>query len=596
MKKIISFSLLGILFIQTSWAQQSCPLTNSKLTDLRVAASKLAVQVSLSARCSAFEKSVNDANAELKGIAEQVASNGDILNDANGDKEALALKAVTQLDTIGSMLKDSSCGEELSGFLGYVDTFLDVVTGITPFLAIYGGAAAMPWVLGSALGGAAVKSLISFFQNRTINMRDPEQSNAFIKNSCAFHNLDMIKNSIDDLELNRFTQIEQELEDKIEQLSILKASEPQKPDSDLITKVKIAKEDEERLYFLSDSFKRDPLEACSYIEAFANKTDGPLGHNLVDRIWNNYEGTFKDNKFRLELEKNFFFNNLNQSVTAIEASKCKDLASRWLTKLQTMSQSGILMLEEKVAKQPDVIAFEKWQTEIKNLETQIKVIEAKITYLNEMKSDGFNIEYSEIIRSHQSVQDSIFESFKYMVVMKMKGLAESWLRVKQEDAHKDYKGFFSRKDQVEQRISKIKKTIGVSGNLTKNDILRFADRYQRENGREHTEIHKGTVVDVCNQLRQTWSSWYNGLVHAEAGRNYCITFDKVINRLDYPEVQKLCFGTSSRIGHKHNSLKNQVRDFKEIKSEADEIVLLMSSLSCEGRAPLNEELLKLALE
>ncbi len=596
MKKIISFSLLGILFIQTTWAQQSCPLTNSKLTDLRVAASKLAVQVSLSSRCKAFEESVNNANSELKSIAEQVAKNGDILNDPDGDKEALALKAVTQLDTIGSMLKDSSCGEELSGFLGYVDTFLDVVTGITPFLALYGGTSAMPWVLGSALGGAAVKSLISFFQNRTINMRDPEQSNAFIKNSCSFYNLDLIKNSIDDLELNRFTQIEQELEDKEKLLDVILSSEPAKPDSDLIQKLKIAKEDEARLGFLNETFKRDTLEACSYIEAFANKSDGPLGYNLVDRIWDNYEVTFKDNKFRMELEKNYFFNNLNQSLTAIEASKCKDLASRWLTKVQAMSGAGLSQLEEKVAKQPDVLAFEKWQKDKKEVETQIKVIEAKITYLNEMKSDGFNIEYSEIIRSHQSVQDSIFESFKYMVVMKMKGLAESWLRVKQEDAHKDYNNFFSRKKQVEQRISKIKKTIGVSGNLTKKDILRFADRYQLEEGREHAEVHKGTVVDVCNQLRQTWSAWYNGLVHAEAGRNYCITFDKVINRLDYPEVQRLCFGTSSRIGHKHNSLKNQVRDFKEVKGEADEIITLMNTLSCEGRGALNEDLLKLALE
>lgn len=596
MKNIISFSLLSILFIQTTWAQQSCPLTNSKLTDLRVAASKLAVQVSLSSRCKAFEKSVNDANSELKNIAEQVAKNGDILSDGDGDKEALALKAVTQLDTIGSMLKDSSCGEELSGFLGYVDTFLDVVTGITPFLALYGGTSAMPWVLGSALGGAAVKSLISFFQNRTINMRDPEQSNAFIKNSCSFHNLDIIKNSIDDLELNRFTQIEQELDAKEELLAVLNASKPRKPDSELIHKVKIAKEDEARLSFLNDSFKRDHLEACSYIEAFANKTDGPLGHNLVDRIWNNYEGTFKENNFRLELERNYFFNNLNHSVLAIDPSKCKDLASRWLTKIQSMSLAGLLKLEERVSKEPDVIAFEEWEKSKKNLETQIKVIEAKITFLHDMKSDGFSIEYSEIIRSHQSVQDSIFESFKYMVVMKMKGLAESWLRVKQEDAHRDYTGFYTRKKQVEGRISKIKKTIDISGNLTKNDILRFAERYQSEHGREHFDIHKGTPVDVCNQLRQTWGSWYNGLVHAEAGRNYCITFDKVINKLDYPEVQRLCFGTSSRIGHKHNSLKNQVRDFKEIKGEADEIVTLMNSLSCEGRAALNEDLMKLALE
>ncbi|MFA7614920.1 MAG: hypothetical protein WCY48_11845, partial [Candidatus Caldatribacteriota bacterium] len=75
-------------------------------------------------------------------------------------------------------------------------------------------------------------------------------------------------------------------------------------------------------------------------------------------------------------------------------------------------------------------------------------------------------------------------------------------------------------------------------------------------------------------------SWNNGFVHSRAGRNYCLTFDKVINQMDYPSVQKLCFGTSSKVGYQHNSLKNQVRDFEAARSDADEVVALMNKLSC----------------
>jgi hypothetical protein len=116
-------------------------------------------------------------------------------------------------------------------------------------------------------------------------------------------------------------------------------------------------------------------------------------------------------------------------------------------------------------------------------------------------------------------------------------------------------------------------------------------------GKEHTEVHNNVLVDVCNQLRQTWSSWYNGLIHAKAGKDYCVTFDKVINKLEYPHVQKLCFGTSTRMGYRHNSLKNQVRDFNSLRPQADEVMAKMRELSCEQKkGEFSQEILKLPLE
>lgn len=595
MKKLISSLLLCVLVVKPSWASQSCPLTNSKLTDLRVSASKLAQKVSLSAQCQAFEQSVNTTSSELKGIAEKVSLFNDGDEAEGNDKEALALEAVNKLDSISSLLKDNNCGKELSGLLDYVGAFVDVATGLAPFLAVYGGPAAMPWVLGPALGGAAIKSLIMFFQNRSINMRDADQSNAFIQNSCSFYNLDLIKTSIDDLQLNRFSRIEKELEDNKRILKRLDENEPEKPSSDLTLLLKKAQKDQERIRYLQDNFRADPFEACIYIRAYAAGEDGSDDDHFVGRLWSTYERTLEEGSFRQTMERKYFLDDLNQAAATLDMAKCKEIGGRWLNKVESLNVLGMKHLEKKISEETNVVLYEKWKVERAKVAESITVLEAKIKFLQEMKSDGFSIEYSEIIRSHELVKDTIFESYKYMIVLKMKGLAEAWLKVKQEDAHKEYQNFFNRKKDVERRMDNIKKIIGSRGELKREEILKFAIDYEKENGKEHHTVTKGAIVDVCNQLRQTWSSWYNGLIHAEAGKNYCLTFDKVINRLDYPAVQKLCFGTSSKIGHKYNSLKNQVRDIQAIKPVADEVARKMQDLACEGRETVSEEILKLPM-
>ena len=593
MKNFFTIIFVFTFFIQTSLAQQSCPLTNSKLTDLRAAASKLAKTITLSAECKAYQDTVNQTNAELKGLAEQIAKSDD--GGEITDKESTAIEAVSKLDTITNLFKDKKCGEQLSGFLDYTEAFIDVATGMSPFLALYGGPAAMPWVLGTALGGAAVKTFISFFKNKSIDMRNPDQSDMFIKNSCSFYNLDMIKTSIDDLQLNQSTKIENELSKAREKLKTHLEAAPKEPGSNNIDRLKTAEKDQEKIKYLQEHFKADPLEACIYISAYASFRDGAGDNNLVSRVWSNYEETINGTPFRLELEKRYFIDDLNQSAAIVSEEKCKEVGSRWLNKMESLSQKGMTLLQKKVSEEPQVADFENWKNEKKKLEDTIKVLEAKIKFFQEMTSEGFNIEYSGIIRSHEMVQDAIFESYKYLVLLRTKGLAEAWLKVKQEDAHQEYKTFLSMKKDTEQRIRNIEQTVGISP-LTKEAVSDFAREYSEKNGMEHSEVHNNVLVDVCNQLRQTWSSWYNGLIHAKAGKDYCVTFDKVINKLEYPHVQKLCFGTSTRRGHRHNSLKNQVRDFNSLRPLVDEVIAKMRELSCQKRGEFSQEMLKLPLE
>ncbi len=592
MNKILSFFLLSILLTQSLWAQ-SCPLTNTKLTDLRIAAATLAQNVSLSPACQKYEVTVNQANQNLKDLAEKMS-----LSDGTSGVEenrVTALQALTQLNKVSSVFNDKNCGKELIGFLDYLDAFADVANGMAPFMALYGGPEAMPWVMGTALGATAVKSIVSFFKSKSIDMRNPEQSTAFLRNSCSFYNLDLVKSSIDDIEINRFSRLEIEFQAAKQELAKITQNAPSEPNSDLHERVEEAYRNKDRLRFLQQSFQADPLEACIYIQAYASLQDGSGNHAVVTSVWENYEETLKETPFRLELEKNFFLNNLNASASQVALSNCKEVGQRWLSKMDSMSQSGIVHLEKRIAKQPTVKEYEQWKLDKEKATQAVAILESKINYLNEMRSGGFDIEYSQIINSHEQVKDALFQSYKYLLFFNFEGLAGAWLKTKQEDARSEAKKFAKRRDEFEKRVKKIKKIVSNSEILYKEDMTKFALSYVTENGKEHPEVHKGTHQDLCNQLRETWTSWYNGLIHARAGKNYCVTFNKVINQLEYPNVQRLCFGTSSKLGFEHSSLKNQVKFFEELKVEADRLVEEMSTLSCEDRGTVDDKLLNLPL-
>jgi len=215
-------------------------------------------------------------------------------------------------------------------------------------------------------------------------------------------------------------------------------------------------------------------------------------------------------------------------------------------------------------------------------------------FFEELTGSGFNIEYSEIIRSHEQVQDSLFDSYRCLITLKMKGLAEAWLRVKLEDAEADMIDFGNRSKELENRIEKAEKVIGKK--FSRDAVFEFNDQYISKNNKEHPEINKSFLLDACNQLRRTWTSWYNGSIHAKAGKDYCIAFDRVINKLDYPEVQTLCFGTTNKNGKKRvRSLKNKVNEFKDMKLQADQVIITMRELSCKESVEVSSDLLALPL-
>lgn len=591
--KNLFLCLLVFPIALNGYAQNACPLTNVKLSGLREAASKLAKTITLSAECKAYQDTVNQANQQLKDIANQIAdSDGKLATDQQPDLKDTAAKAVSQLDTISSLFKDQRCGSELVGFLDYASVFVDVATSMVPFLAMYGGSAAMPWVLGPAIGGASAKALIMFFKNKSVNMRNPDQSNSFLKNSCSFYNLNQIKDSLDDLEMRQTPVIENQLRMTKERLADWNNKAPSEPKSDVAMILKQAEKDQARIKSLQDQMKLDAEEGCLYIKAFASGRDPVVGSGtMIERVWSNYEKTLADSPFRQDLERRFFTEDLNPAVAnGGDAVKC----NRWLTKMNTMADAGLADLKKSVVEDSEVKSFQSWKDEKIKLEESVKLQEAKMKFFEELTGNGFNIEYSEIIRSHEQVQNSLFDSYRWLVTLKMKGLAEAWLRVKLEDAELDMTEFNNRRKEFSDRVKNAEKIMGKP--FSRANVLAFNDDYIAKNKKEHSEIHKSLVIDVCNQLRRTWTSWYNGSIHAKAGKDYCVAFDRVINKLDYPEVQSLCFGTTTKGGKKQvRSLRNKVTEFKDMKLQADQVIASMRELSCKESAEVSTELLALPL-
>ncbi len=607
MKKQFLSLILVLGVTGNAWSQQTCPLTNAKLTDLRVAAGKLLKNINLSAECQAYANTVNQANKNLSGVINQIKDAEDKkANSTDGtstateanklDNKALALGAITQLNTINSVFNDKKCGQQLAGFLDYADAFTDVVVGMAPYLALYGGAAAGPWVLGPAIGGAAAKAIISFFKNRQIKMNDPDQSNAFIKNSCSFYNLNVIKNSIDEVQLHQTPRVEKEfLSAKVKLAEMVRNPFP-KPNNNVAKTLSLAEKDQVQLKYLQDQIKVDPIEGCSYIMAFVSESDKNKDGSMLARVWKNYED-FSEPSFKLDLEKRYFEHDLTETLN-LDSSKCSGLGPKWVNKMMGFNDSSLVSLRKAADEDKQVKDYRAWQAKKDEQELLVKALEAKLNYFREMTGSGFNIEYSEIIRSHDLIQDTIFDSYRFMRVLKTKGsLAEEWLKMKFTNAEANDREFSSRKKEVEDRIQDITTTMGLPSvqAVDRKSVANFVTSYNAKNNAENSVVTKSVLVDVCTQLRNTWASWYNGLVFARAGRDYCVAFDNVINKLDYPDVQMLCFGTNDKKGNKWNSLRNQVEAINKRKPEADQISAYMDQFGCRSVEDTDGDLLKLPI-
>lgn len=597
---------LGAIFFafsaqaQLTQAVSTCPLTNATLTDLRVAAAKLSKTVVLSANCQAYQDTINQANEQLKSLTERISTldgtkpidttNPDDVERQN--RTDLAIKTITQLENINAVFKNDKCGAEAAGFLDYADGFTDIVTGVSPFLALYGGEAAAPWVLGTTLGGAAAKMVISFFKSKQVNMRDADQSAAFIKNSCLFYNFNQVKMSLTDLKMKQQPRIAVDLQAARDKLAALIAQAPSKPTTDDFVTQQTVEKDRERLLGIQAKLAADPFEACFYIGRYAR-----LEVPLVERDWQLYLSRVSDASGDQSSERDYFLTQINQPLTEVPKDKavCADLATRWLNKMLTITDAGLSALRKSNADNADVKPYLAWLEAKRAQEALVAALDAKVKLFAQITASGFNTEYSQIASAHKKIQDTLFESYKYLVFIKMRGLAEAWLQMKYEDAVQYLGEFQSRRSKVQARLQKIQETLGKE--VTRQNVQDFVASLDKENRPENKVVYKNVLTDTCNELRKAWSYWYDGLAHAEAGRDYCVAFDNVIDQMDYPQVQSLCFGLRSRRSDlRTSSLRSLTVEIRSHRPEAEEIYTRMTTLGCQQAGDLTADLLKTKLE
>lgn len=609
-QRTIGLSLILLTSFQ-AMAQISCPLTNSNLTDLRAAATKLSGTVTLSANCQSYQDNINKATAELNTIATQISTMGEIdplaatvapvaTTDAETlARQQLASKAIENLTTLNNVFKSEKCGEEAAGILDYADGFTDVVTGVSPFLALYGGAAAAPWVLGTSLGGAAAKMVVGFFKGKDIDMRKADQSASFIKNSCSFYAFNQVKTSLDDLRLKQMPMLQVQLNAAKESVESLEKQAPAEPGLAVFRDQQASSKDKERILSIQARLASDPFEACAYIGRFAREEDARGNKAMVARVWDLYIDTVKTSSTDLAWERDYFMSQLNAPLMTVPADRaqCLDLATRWVNKMISVTDAGQAAAKKIITETDEMKPYLAWLERKSTQATLVASLEAKLKFFNLVTSTGFNIEYSEIIRGHQQVQDSLFRSYKFLSLIRMRGLAEAWLKVKYEDSVQGLKDFRERKSHIDKRLDSIQKLLGKGVEMNLANIQAFAARHKETRQKDHPEIHSTMTVDLCNQLRKAWSSWYGGLIHAEAGRDYCDAFDNVIDKMDYPQVQQLCFGFSSRKrSARSGSLRNLVDDMKSYRPQGEVLLGHMKALSCRQAPETTADLLKTKLE
>lgn len=598
-------AVLVMTVVLRAEAQLVCPLNNGHMVDLRAAAAKLSSTVVLSANCQGYQDNINKASDELKKLADKIVDLDDADTVSTSDtvstdpetqeRQELAVKTIENLNTLNSVFKSNKCGEEVSGFLDYADGFTDMVTGVSPFLALYGGAAAAPWVLGTTLGGAATKMMIGFFKGKDIDMRKSDQSAAFIKNSCSFYAFNQVKMSLDDLKLNQMPLLEVQLNAAKATVESYDKQSPPEPELALYHAQKASEKDKDRVLAIQSRIAGDPWEACAYISKYARGEDTPGKTGLVQRVWDLYVENVKSVGTDLAWERDYFMSQINFQLVGIPADKasCTDLATRWTNKMIIVADAGQSAAKKIIAESKDMKPYLTWYEKKQAQLSLVNNLEAKLKFFNMVTGPGFNIEYSEIIRGHQEVQDTLFRSYRFLSMIKMRGLAEAWLKVKHDDAEMGLEDFKGRKLNIDKRISKLKQLLGPGVEFNAANIQKMAEKH-KETRDERKVLQISSTVDLCNQLRKAWSSWYSGLVHAEAGRDYCLAFDNVIDDMDYPDVQQMCFGIKKK--HGITSMRSLVKDIKEARPQGEELLAHMKALSCRQATETTADLLKTKLE
>ncbi|HAR42766.1 MAG TPA: hypothetical protein DCS07_09100 [Bdellovibrionales bacterium] len=536
------FALVPILMLSLTpssvQAGPSCPLSNPKYRTLSEAVTALSVKIKLPSQCAAKQASLQEATQTLSSSADQLMTLGDPVVQENVVKgKASAIQAISSLGTINSLLRDE-CAKTLLTTGDFLNAFIDTINAVTPYVLLFGGPAATPWAMGTMVTGSAIKTVIQHFAKNGIDMEQGDQRRAFIENACSYYSLNETVRSLIQLQQSEETDIQKKLAEATEQLKILAASEPPRPEGELYAATSAAEADLKKLKSIRSSVEtvKDNGFSCFLVTQKISKGEfDSAGKRLLSIIKNDGSPSVANDLALVE----YFNTTLNRSnqYDAKKPIECTARAGLWMNSLEQILLKTLALIDLQVKDDPILANHLKWKEQLHKKKKEIEDYQLRQKFLSELLASGAIIETSEILSTLSEVREIIFGDRGWG----RKGLGQSWVAYK----------------------------------------VRLSESRLKSFGKQHKSIVEspapatsGQLADLCSQAEQARNTWYAADIHVQAGREFCKAFNSTINRHDYKYMQNTCFGSTAA------GVRAQRDRVSKLKSEATAVSELMVKLQC----------------
>jgi hypothetical protein len=537
-KRLAAILVTGLFSIQA--IAQSCPFTNPRYKDLKASSAKLASALAESADCQGEAQHLSNLGAQLSTLAVQAEASENDPSVTTDQKALLATEIVSHFGQINSAF-NSRCGARLRNFLDYTEAFVDTVNGLSPFLALYAGPNAGPWVLGTALGGAFMKAVLTFIRGRGIDMTQASHREAFITHSCSFYNLDRILKSIENAETFGLASLDEDLEMARSRKATLQQLKPERPDLPILAELDATQNVHKKLEEIKTLLNSDPGIACLMIQDHINQLSNGNEDSLGQQILNRYQRHVLDNSAQARWKVKYFQEielpelTTNFKISALQPEACKQRGELWVNRFEIFNSEAKVALQTETEKIPQLQVLVEWEKEMKSIEQNIVLSEKRREFVLSLSRDGGAFDISEIISNRDEAQKLLFQKIHIFEPI----LAWQWIKFKREEVQNTNKDASKLSWAIDERLKSTQTRINST--LNPQNLASYIAA-----NRNNPQVSNNVIDDLCAQISYAQSRVYASGKHLEAGFGYCVAFSGLINKQNFSAMHKTCFDERDR--------------------------------------------------
>lgn len=207
---------------------------------------------------------------------------------------------------------------------------------------------------------------------------------------------------------------------------------------------------------------------------------------------------------------------------------------KYLRDLSDFNKESLTVAKNKVIKLKENKIFRPFKDQlnkITQLNKEIATAKARQNFINDLTAQGYENEISEIWESVDEIMVGLFGETD----PNRSWVSKKWDRIKESHAHQyvQHKANES-KIKLNEFIEAYPKLIKRMDNLTDRMGGTF----------DATKVKVGTIKDLCASSHKVWGYQFAAKNHINAAKNYCQTFDYIIESNDYNAIRKYCFGSN----------------------------------------------------